>query len=89
MLAQGAKDKIFPHDLKIQGGLTIADAHITYIQIMIMLISILMMAGLTYFVKKTKIGMAMRATSQDMRMAGLLGINTDRIIVITFFSALS
>ena len=29
--------------------------------------------------------MAMRATSQDMRMAGLLGINTDRIIVITFF----
>ena len=85
MLAQGAKDKIFPHDLKIQGGLTIADAHITYIQIMIMLISILMMAGLTYFVKKTKIGMAMRATSQDMRMAGLLGINTDRIIVITFF----
>lgn len=85
MLAQGAKDKIFPHDLKIQGGLTIADAHITYIQIMIMLVSILMMSGLTYFVKKTKIGMAMRATSQDMRMAGLLGINTDRIIVITFF----
>lgn len=84
MLAQGAKDKIFPHDLKIQGGLTIADAHITYIQIMIMLVSILMMSGLTYFVKKTKIGMAMRATSQDMRMAGLLGINTDRIIVITF-----
>ncbi len=85
MLAQGAKDKIFPHDLKIQGGLTIADAHITYIQIMIMLVSILMMSGLTYFVKKTKIGMAMRATSQDMRMASLVGINSDRIIVITFF----
>lgn len=85
MLAQGAKDKIFPHDLKIQGGFTIADAHITYIQIMIMLVSILMMSGLTYFVKKTKIGMAMRATSQDMRMASLVGINSDRIIVITFF----
>ncbi len=84
MLAQGAKDKIFPHDLKIQGGLTIADAHITYIQIMIMLVSILMMSSLTYFVKKTKIGMAMRATSQDMRMASLVGINSDRIIVITF-----
>ncbi|MFZ3092062.1 MAG: branched-chain amino acid ABC transporter permease [Nitrospirota bacterium] len=85
MLAQGAKDKIFPHDLKIQGGLTIADAHITYIQIIIMLVSILMMSGLTYFVKKTKMGTAMRATSQDMRMASLVGINSDRIIVITFF----
>lgn len=84
MLAQGARDKIFPHELKISGGITLADAHITYTQILIMALSILMMAGLTWFIKKTKIGMAMRATSQDMRMAGLLGINTDRIIVITF-----
>lgn len=85
MLAQGARDKIFPHELKISGGITAADVHITYTQILIMVLSVLMMAGLTWFIKKTKIGMAMRATSQDMRMAGLLGINTDRIIVITFF----
>ncbi|MFZ3065314.1 MAG: branched-chain amino acid ABC transporter permease [Nitrospirota bacterium] len=84
MLSQGARDKIFPHELKIQGSLIIADAHITYTQILIMALSVLMMAGLTWFIKKTRVGMAMRATAQDMRMAGLLGIDTNRIIVITF-----
>ena len=71
MLAQGAKDKIFPHDLKIQGGLTYCrcayyiypdydNAHI-YIN-----------DGRPYlFCKEDKDSMAMRATSQDMRMAGL------------------
>jgi branched-chain amino acid transport system permease protein len=50
----------------------------------IFIATILIMAGLTLFVKFTKIGKAMRATSQDKTMAMLVGINVDRIISITF-----
>src|SRR5256712_7616524 len=41
--------------------------------------------GLLYrFVMRTKTGTAMRAVSEDMEVAALMGINVDRIIVITF-----
>jgi branched-chain amino acid transport system permease protein len=42
------------------------------------------MVLLTIMIKFTRIGKAMRATSQDKIMAALLGINVDRIISITF-----
>ena len=42
------------------------------------------MAGLWAFVQRTRIGKAMRATSQDRVMAGLVGIDTDRVISTTF-----
>jgi len=47
-------------------------------------VSIVMMAGLGYIVKFTKIGKAMRAVSHDTRAASLMGINVDRIISFTF-----
>ncbi|ABB37412.1 ABC-type transporter, integral membrane subunit [Oleidesulfovibrio alaskensis G20] len=42
------------------------------------------MAGLTLFIKYTRMGKAMRATAQNRKMAMLLGIDADRIISITF-----
>ncbi len=52
--------------------------------IIVIIVSILMMAGLGYIVKFTKIGKAMRAVSHDTRAASLMGINVDRIISFTF-----
>ena len=59
-------------------------ATITNVQIAIIAISVLMMAGLLYLVHRTKLGIAMRATSQNQVVAGLMGIDINRIIALTF-----
>ncbi len=52
--------------------------------IIIILVSVLMLIGLTYLVNRTKLGKAIRAVSQDMQTAALMGINPDVIISRTF-----
>jgi branched-subunit amino acid ABC-type transport system permease component len=42
------------------------------------------MLGLTYIVRSTRIGKAMRATSQDIEAAQMMGIETNRVIAFTF-----
>lgn len=83
MLTQGSSDKVFPATISA-GAINMFGANITYIQVFIIMISMLLMLGLHLFVKKTKIGKAMRATAQDKKMASLLGIDIDRLITITF-----
>lgn len=83
MLSQGATDRVFPPILKAE-GLTFLNARITYLQIFILIASVLMMVGLHLFIMKTKLGKAMRATAQDRKMASLLGIDIDQVISITF-----
>jgi len=62
----------------------VGGAIITGVQIAIILTSVLMMGGLTLLVYRTKLGIAMRATSQNPQIAGLMGIDIDRIIAFTF-----
>ncbi len=52
--------------------------------IIIIVVSILMLIGLTYLVNRTKLGKAIRAVSQDIQTASLMGINPDVIISHTF-----
>ncbi|MEW6323765.1 MAG: branched-chain amino acid ABC transporter permease [Nitrospirota bacterium] len=83
MLAQGSADKVFPHVLP-SGGVMLGQTPVSYLQLFILVTSVALMAGLHFFVKRTKLGKAMRATAQDHRMAGLLGINTNQVISATF-----
>jgi branched-chain amino acid transport system permease protein len=55
------------------------------VQIIIFAVSAVILAGLTYWVNATKYGKAMQAVAEDPVTASLLGINTDRFIVFTFF----
>jgi branched-chain amino acid transport system permease protein len=62
----------------------IGGAVISTLQIFIIVLSALIMAGLWFLVNRTKLGRAMRATSQNPQVARLMGVNTDQIISITF-----
>ena len=57
---------------------------ISYMQIIIILSTIAMMALFTMLIQRTSLGRAQRACEQDQKMAALLGIDVDRTISITF-----
>ncbi|MDE1172212.1 MAG: branched-chain amino acid ABC transporter permease LivH [Parvibaculaceae bacterium] len=86
-IAQGARAKPLPPmvrgsvDLIHTGNFQVT---ISYLQIMIIALTVVLMAGFTFMIRKTSLGRAQRATEQDMTMASLLGINVDRTISITF-----
>jgi branched-chain amino acid transport system permease protein len=50
----------------------------------VLFLAIFLMAALWFFVQRTKIGKAMRAVAEDKKTAALMGINVDRVIVMTF-----
>ncbi|MGX9885878.1 branched-chain amino acid ABC transporter permease [Streptomyces sp. NPDC002276] len=64
------------HDI---GSVTISDA-----DIFLVVAAIVCMSGLAWFVRKSRTGRAMQATAQDPDTAQLMGIDTNRIIVIAF-----
>ena len=53
-------------------------------QLLIFSITIILMALLTYIVQKTKLGKAMRAASFDTETAQLMGVDSDKVISMTF-----
>jgi branched-chain amino acid transport system permease protein len=55
------------------------------VQIVIFGVSIVVVAIMTYFINYTKYGKAMQAIAEDATTASLLGIDSDRLIVLTFF----
>ena len=86
-LAQGAREK--PLQPLVHGGLHIGDPAkfqitIGTMQILIVVLTVSLMLGFNWFIAKTPLGRAQRATEQDMGMAALLGVNVDRVISTTF-----
>ena len=65
----------------------IGGAIITNVQIAIIATSVVMMAGLALMVYRTRLGTAMRATAQNQQVAGLMGVDINRIIAVTFLIA--
>jgi len=63
---------------------SIAGAHFSAVQVIIVLTSAAMMAGLLLLVYRTRLGMAMRATAQNPHVASLMGVNIDRVIAAAF-----
>jgi branched-chain amino acid transport system permease protein len=86
-LAQGAKIKSLQP--VIRGNFILAEANgftvvISYLQIIIILLTIALMVGFTLMIQMTPLGRAQRACEQDLKMASLLGVNVDRTISMTF-----
>ncbi|MEG0751540.1 MAG: branched-chain amino acid ABC transporter permease [Oscillospiraceae bacterium] len=74
--------KTFPNFLP--GGIAFGDRQIGMTTIVTIVVSVLLMIGLSFLVNNTKIGKAMRAVSEDSDAAKLMGINVDNTISFTF-----
>jgi branched-chain amino acid transport system permease protein len=87
----GAENYTFPADTygnlppAINFGLAENPIPIRSVQVVIFAVSVVILAILTYLINYTKYGKAMRAVAEDPTTANLLGIDTDRFIVLTFF----
>ncbi|MBW4583239.1 MAG: branched-chain amino acid ABC transporter permease [Tildeniella nuda ZEHNDER 1965/U140] len=87
----GAESYTFPADTygnlppAINFGTAENPIPIRSVQIVIFVVSAVILTVLTYLINATKYGKAMRAVAEDATTASLLGIDTDRFIVLTFF----
>ena len=65
-------------------SLSFGEVTLSYDRILAIVIVIAILVGLVLLTKKTKVGLAMRATSQKSDAAKLMGININRVYIFTF-----
>jgi branched-chain amino acid transport system permease protein len=83
LLIWGRNPLAFPQIIE-NPSFSIGGAAISAVQITIILLSFTMMAGLSWFVYRTRFGIAIRATAENVHVASLMGINANRVIAATF-----
>jgi branched-chain amino acid transport system permease protein len=83
MMVWGRNPLPFPQVLASE-PLQIFGALITTTQILLLAIAALAMVALVLLVEKTRIGRAMRATAENPRIAGLMGVDANKIVMLTF-----
>jgi branched-chain amino acid transport system permease protein len=87
-ITQGARVK--PLQPIISGGIRLTDGSdgivvsLSYMQMIIIVTTVLLMTGFSLLIAKTPLGRAQRACEQDQKMASLLGVDVDRTISLTF-----
>ena len=84
LMVFGADAKGFPDTAFPVRQIHLGSADISTLQLLIIGVSACLMIALEFIVQKTKIGKAMRATSEDYNTAALMGINVNRVISFTF-----
>ncbi len=82
ILSPQPRNFLFPEVMRER--LAISGASLSLIDLLIVVSTLVLMAALTLLVKKTKLGMAMRATAESANMARLMGININRVIMAAF-----
>ena len=87
LLSQDSKDKSIPNLIPgnfVFGSTSTHEVVISYMQVLIFVVTLIAMLGLTWFISRSRLGRACRACAEDIKMANLLGINTNNIIALTF-----
>lgn len=79
----GASQKAFPRLLET-GTISLGGLAFNTTQVIVVVVTALLLGVLTFIVKKTRLGMAMRAVSHNAQAASLMGINNSFIISFTF-----
>lgn len=79
----GATPRFFPQMIEAR-TYAVGGVQITNQNLLIIVVAVAVMFGLEFIVHRTRMGKAMRATSYNLSVAKLMGINTDRVIAFTF-----
>ena len=80
----GAKAPLEFPALLPSGGFSVGGVTISWAQVTVVVVAVALMIALQGFVQKSRTGRAMRATAQDPDTASLMGVDTNRVIVVTF-----
>ena len=75
----------FPQLLSPQVRFGILGASVSWISVLIFVITVVLLIALQLFISRTRMGRAMRSTAQDREAAQLMGVNINTTIAITFF----
>jgi branched-chain amino acid transport system permease protein len=84
MLSYGPSFRVYPIQLP-NTGFQIGDVKITYVQLGIILLTVLIMIALQLFIHKSIYGKAMRSIAIDDVATSLMGVPVNRLISLTFF----
>ena len=82
-VAFGAAPRFFPQMIR-SATYSVGGVQITNQSLLIIVLAVAVMFGLEFIVHRTRIGKAMRATSYNLSVASLMGINTNFVIAFTF-----
>lgn len=77
--------KGFPVDITPQTVFTVGDYGVKNIDILVIVSALLMMIALDQFVRRSRLGRGIRAVAQDPEAAALMGVNSVRVVQLTFF----
>ena len=86
-LGQGARDMAVPSLLPGALNFHVGDGFevfVPYTRILIIVVAVVLMIALTLYIRHSRMGRASRACAQDMQMANLLGIDTNKVVSFTF-----
>jgi branched-chain amino acid transport system permease protein len=82
---QGPSPVQFPQLLSPQVRFSLLGASVSYISVLIVVVTAVLLVALQLFVGRTRLGRAMRSTAQDREAAQLMGVNINTTIALTFF----
>jgi len=87
LLLFGAQYRVYntAEFISLSSGIQIGSVTIDSVQIMVLVLGLVLMAGLRLLVNRTKLGKQMRAVAADREAAEMLGINVNFTIAATFF----
>ena len=80
----GSQTRGYPRPSFLEGMVTIGGVSFDKIDPVVIATSIIVMVALDLYVKRTRTGKSMRAVAQDREIASLMGIDVDRVVVVTF-----
>lgn len=81
----GAQVSRFPFETLPSQVYTLGSVRVTLIQLIVFAASAILMVALLLFMRRSRSGKAMRAVAYSGRISSLLGIDVDRVVLVTFF----